>query len=189
MHPPDGTAFLFDPGALCLELLVTGGPGEFARWESLHEPEDLADWCARSRLRLDRSRLRVTAEDVTAARRLRDAVTRMVRGLLREEPHSPGDVAQVNRAAEHPPLVPRLSDGARIWALPCGAAQALSSVARDAVDLFTGEHVHRIRECAAHDCQLLFVDVSRPGRRRWCSMDRCGNRAKVRALRDRREGG
>ena len=186
MRPPDGNAYLFDPGALCLELLVTGGPGEFARWESLHAPEDLTDWLARSRLHLDSSRVRVSADDVTAARALRNAITRMVRGHLREEPHTPEDVGQVNLAAEHPPLVPRLSDGARSWSLPCDAAQALSTVARDAVDLFTGGHAHRIRECAAHDCQLLFVDVSRPGRRRWCSMDRCGNRAKIRALRERR---
>ena len=33
--------------------------------------------------------------------------------------------------------------------------------------------------------RLLFVDQSRPGSRRWCSMQRCGNLAKVRSYRDR----
>ncbi|WP_411292945.1 CGNR zinc finger domain-containing protein [Streptomyces sp. CBMA123] len=35
----------------------------------------------------------------------------------------------------------------------------------------------------------LAAATSRPGRRRWCSMERCGNRHKVRALRARRETG
>jgi predicted RNA-binding Zn ribbon-like protein len=39
----------------------------------------------------------------------------------------------------------------------------------------------RIRQCAAHNCYLTFLDTSRPDSRRWCSMERCGNRAKVRA--------
>ena len=38
----------------------------------------------------------------------------------------------------------------------------------------------RIRKCAADDCVLHFVDVSRGGDRRWCSMAACGNRSKVR---------
>ena len=33
---------------------------------------------------------------------------------------------------------------------------------------------------AAEDCGWLFLDTSRSGRRRWCSMQSCGNRAKAR---------
>ncbi|MFD0786561.1 CGNR zinc finger domain-containing protein [Micromonospora azadirachtae] len=43
-----------------------------------------------------------------------------------------------------------------------------------------------MRECGAHNCHLVFVDTSRPGQRRWCSMERCGNRHKVSSLRARR---
>jgi predicted RNA-binding Zn ribbon-like protein len=68
--------------------------------------------------------------------------------------------------------------------------QALASVARDAVRLFgevgfLGEPGARIRHCEASDCGLVFFDVSRAGTRRWCSMQTCGNRAKVRAHRAR----
>ena len=56
----------------------------------------------------------------------------------------------------------------------------LSMVAREAVALFDAEHSERIRECAADDCALVFYDESRSNNRRWCSMQRCGNRAKVR---------
>ena len=37
----------------------------------------------------------------------------------------------------------------------------------------------RIRQCHADDCICCFVDTSKNGRRKWCSMARCGNRAKV----------
>ncbi len=187
MHPPDGASYLFDPGALCLELLTTGGPGELARWEALHAPDDLRAWLAACRLRLDPSHVRVGEGDVADARRLRDAVLRVTRAAAHGKALPGQDVAEVNRFAAKPPLAPEMTpDGTASWAWPADAPQALSTVARDAVELFTGRFADRVRECGAHDCPLLFVDTSRPGRRRWCAMERCGNREKVRALRDRR---
>ena len=43
----------------------------------------------------------------------------------------------------------------------------------------------RVRTCAG--CSLLFIDRSRPGRRRWCSMDRCGNRDKTARYREKKQ--
>jgi predicted RNA-binding Zn ribbon-like protein len=76
-----------------------------------------------------------------------------------------------------------LLDGGAARVAGGDATAALSTLARDAIDLFGGPLAGRVRECAADNCGLLFVDTSRPGRRRWCSMERCGNRAKVRAYR------
>ncbi len=190
MRPPDGQVFHFDPGALSLELLTTGGPGPFARFETLHTPADVAAWAAASRLR-PAPELAVTAADVPAVRRLRDALFRLTRARAHGTPLPPADLATLNTAAAAPPLAPRLTpDAAPAWTgTPAAAAQLLSTVARDAVDLFTGPYGGRIRECAGERCYLLFADTSRPGRRRWCSMERCGNRHKVRALRARREPG
>ena len=42
-----------------------------------------------------------------------------------------------------------------------------------------GGELDRVKACPGDDCGWLFLD--RSGRRRWCSMDSCGNRAKVRA--------
>lgn len=42
-----------------------------------------------------------------------------------------------------------------------------------------GERPSRVRRCAHPDCILWFLDVSKNGSRRWCSMEGCGNRAKV----------
>ncbi|MFP8904193.1 MULTISPECIES: CGNR zinc finger domain-containing protein [Streptomyces] len=193
LHSPEGVPYRFDPGSLCLELLPTGGPGRYARHEVLHEPANLVVWAARSRLRPAPS-IEVTEAELAAARELRAALWRMAVDRAHGRAPRPQDVAAVNEAASHPPLPVRLrQDGGRGWAREWGpgatGAHLLSTVARDAVDLFGGPYAHRVRECASDDCRLVFVDTSRPGRRRWCSMERCGNRHKVRALRARREEG
>jgi predicted RNA-binding Zn ribbon-like protein len=43
----------------------------------------------------------------------------------------------------------------------------------------------RLKICPADDCQWAFYDTSRNRSKRWCSMEVCGNRNKVRAFRDR----
>ncbi|MFJ8625930.1 CGNR zinc finger domain-containing protein [Kitasatospora sp. NPDC093550] len=187
---PAGTRFRFDPGAPCLELLTTGGPGPYARHEVLHRPADLAAWLPSSSLRLPADAVRISAPELAAARTLRDALWRVAAARAHGEPGGAEDYAVLNRAAEHPPLVPRIApDGTAAAPLPADGSQLVSTLARDAIALLTGPYADRVRECGAHDCRLLFVDTSRPGRRRWCSMERCGNRHKVRALRARREPG
>ncbi|WP_328808599.1 CGNR zinc finger domain-containing protein [Nonomuraea montanisoli] len=41
------------------------------------------------------------------------------------------------------------------------------------------ERPSRVRPCAHPECVLWFLDVSKNGSRRWCSMESCGNRAKA----------
>ncbi|MEW1614106.1 ABATE domain-containing protein [Streptomyces sp. NPDC088744] len=182
---PDGSSFRFDPGALCLELLPTGGPGPLAYFEVLHGPEDLVRWVGESRLPGELEPA-VSQVEVDAARALRDALWRLAEAHVSARQPASDDLATVNDAAAHPPLVARLTaEGQREWGPGATGTGLLSTVARDAVDLFTGAYAHRVRTCGADDCRLLFVDTSRPGRRRWCSMERCGNRHKVRAHRAR----
>jgi predicted RNA-binding Zn ribbon-like protein len=57
-------------------------------------------------------------------------------------------------------------------------------VIHSALDLLTSVDLPRLRRCAGADrgCAGLFVDETRNGIRRWCSMDGCGSRAKMRRL-------
>ncbi len=50
-------------------------------------------------------------------------------------------------------------------------------VALSAGELLVSPQVARVKACAG--CGWLFLDISRPGTRRWCDMAVCGNRAKV----------
>ena len=187
-----GRRFAFDAGALCLEFATTGGEGPRKAWETLHQPADLAAWAARSRLgaaaHIEPHAMALTPGDLAAATLLREAIWFAATDLaLGREPQR-ADLGAINRAATSVPMAPAIgvADGQRTWVTPITGTQLLSTVARDAIELFTGPNAARIRQCAGPMCSLVFVDTSRPGRRRWCSMERCGNIDKQRAMRARR---
>ncbi|MFJ6571548.1 CGNR zinc finger domain-containing protein [Streptomyces sp. NPDC091292] len=169
-----------------MELLVTGGPGALARFEVLFAPADLARWVEQSRL-APGLELTLTDDDVAALRNLRDALHSIASDRAHGRPLDPVHLAVVNAAAAGAPLAARITpEGGRAWAPGGTGRQLLATVARDAVDLLTGPYADRIRECGSDNCQLLFVDTSRPGRRRWCAMEHCGNLHKVRSHRAQR---
>lgn len=60
-------------------------------------------------------------------------------------------------------------------------------VARSAADLLTSDDLARVRECAGERCNWLFIDRSKNHSRRWCDMQDCGNVAKVRRYRSRKQ--
>jgi predicted RNA-binding Zn ribbon-like protein len=86
-----------------------------------------------------------------------------------------------------PPVpAPRMDPAGRLsWDAEDPVAATLSLLARDALDLVTSAAIERVHECADPKCGALFFDGSRPGTRRWCSMNTCGNKAKKHALRTR----
>lgn len=54
-------------------------------------------------------------------------------------------------------------------------------VAVSAVSILSDEReISRVKTCPGQDCGWLFLDETRNGRRRWCLMETCGNRAKAR---------
>lgn len=55
----------------------------------------------------------------------------------------------------------------------------MRAVLFSAVELVVTDRSDRVRECPGPRCGWLFVDDSPGGRRRWCSMASCGNRAKA----------
>ena len=56
---------------------------------------------------------------------------------------------------------------------------ALARLSEALVTELTAGHPERIRICDNHTCRWVFYDTSRTGRRRWCDMATCGNRAKA----------
>jgi predicted RNA-binding Zn ribbon-like protein len=185
----NGQRFRFDPGSFALELLVSGGPDELRVFEVLHAPDDLAAWLVDSRLAatapFTAADVRVTEAELTAVKHLRDTFCRMAQAMARGADLPAGSLEVLNAAtAETPRPVVDPRTRTLAWALPITGTQVLGAAARDAVDLVAHGGV---RECSASDCGLLFLDTSRSGNRRWCSMERCGNRHKVRAHRTRHE--
>ena len=181
----EGTRWWFDSGSFALDFAYTGAMGGNSAWERLHAPDDLTTWL--------RERFPV-AVGVARSRDLFDAIS------LRE---AIGRMATCRRARRSPLVRPTSTSSTSTQPPPtsrrrsCGGSrqagrsvqtvgQALSTIARDAVDLFDPANDGRIRECNGSDCAIVYLDTSRAATRRWCSMQRCGNRAKVRAHRARK---
>ena len=182
---PDELAFRFVTGRPALALTATVGERWRGQVERLRSPADLARWYVAAGLLP--APPPVSRQHLRRCRELREAVYRSARRRMQAAPPRPEDLRVINAAAALPPLAPRLEDGSVRWdggADP--AAAALSSVARDAVDLLGGADAGRLRECASPTCALLFLDTSRPAGRRWCSSATCGAAARAAAYRRRR---
>jgi predicted RNA-binding Zn ribbon-like protein len=119
------------------------------------------------------------------------ARVRAVRGALREVAHAvsherPADanaLAEVNRAIgarERIELV-GAPDGASVGHSHVGDPldDALARLADPLVHEIGAGRSDRVRICANDTCRWVFYDESRAGRRRWCDMATCGNRAKA----------
>jgi predicted RNA-binding Zn ribbon-like protein len=183
--PADELAFRFDSNQLCLNFVATVGERWRRSIERLRTPADLGRW-------LDAARLlehppAVTSRQLTQARELREAIWRVAKALIDETTPRRADATLINEWVRRPPLAPQFEPRKRRIRIDAQrpVEQALATIARDAVLLFGGQEAARLRECARPDCATLFVDRSRAGRRRWCTMRSCGNKTKTAAYRRR----
>jgi predicted RNA-binding Zn ribbon-like protein len=174
----------FRTGRGCLDLAHTGADGRYAKFELVFTPADAARWLG---VIADLDGVSAGPADVTALLALRRAIWGAACRAMAGQPPTAAQRAAINAAAAEPPPVPVLTAAGRHHR-PLTAAAVLSLLARDAIELFAGPDAARIRTCAAADCGLLLLDRSRTGTRRWCSMQRCGTRAKVRTHRTRSTG-
>lgn len=183
-------------GRLCLDFIRT------LRWrgtdEALDElatPEALAAWIAQlgpygaDTEIVDELLLHApTPRTVRAARETREAVYSLLKAARATTAANcpPEARAVLNKTASAPTPYPVLTATGELThtaADPIGAT--LAAIARDALELAASPLLARVRDCAGPNCGAWFLDTSRPGTRRWCSMDRCGNQAKKSAWRSR----
>jgi predicted RNA-binding Zn ribbon-like protein len=156
------------------------------RWrrdiETLVAPTDVAAWLVQAGL-ADRG-IESDEEDLRAARRLRDAIDT----VLAEDRPPKWAVEEIDGWLPLAAATPRLEmrSGRPVLAQGEVSVQgALAHVALDAARMLGTEERERVRVCASDTCGVRFYDHSPSGRRRWCSMARCGNVAKARRHRAR----
>jgi predicted RNA-binding Zn ribbon-like protein len=177
-------AFRFVSGDRALDFLATFADRHCEGLERLRQPADLDRWLRAAGLQTTRP---ATARHLEDARRLREAINRLARASMRGKAGDGKDIAELNKWATRLQLAPQLdSKFRRHWRSPDPVAGALALIARAAVELLSGPERELIRECAAAPaCSLLYLDLSRGRRRRWCEMERCGARAKMADYRQR----
>lgn len=182
--PEDRDGFRFRAGHAALDLPATlAGRLKPVPRELLGTPEDLGRWLVAAGLAP--SPPIVDQDDLGEARRLREAIYALAVRRIAGEALPAAALDVVNRAAAGRPAVARL-DEAGGMRLVGSAKSLLTTLAHEAICMLGGEQADRIRQCESGTCALLFLDHSRSGDRRWCSMSGCGNKAKVAEFRRRK---
>jgi hypothetical protein len=127
-----------------------------------------------------------TDADREVALELHRALHAKVRANL-GEPMADAALAAIDQAAQRAGLHPHFGhEGPVLVPTEEGGPGALGRVVAVA---FLADLVGSwgdLKECAGDDCNAVFFDRSKNHSGRWCSMSTCGNRAKVRAWRERR---
>lgn len=114
---------------------------------------------------------------------LRETGYRLLSAVAEQSAMPPGDLQRLNHALAEAPARVSLahSDDHLGWRIETSPAAAgiLAPVLWSTADLLAGPDSARLRACANPQCLWLFLDDSKNGTRRWCSMQACGNRAKA----------
>ncbi|WP_428407235.1 CGNR zinc finger domain-containing protein [Hyphococcus sp.] len=167
-----------------------GGPEGFGRWAEvaglLYE-DDMA------RLKEEIAADPKAGEDAfETAVALRAALWRIFNAVITETEVDDRDLALLDdckvRAASYCRLA-RDGDGFRRRCADEAPAleRALRLIVEAAEDLLLNGRLDRLHACGGENCDWIFVDTSKNGRRRWCDMATCGNDAKVKKFRGRKK--
>jgi len=168
---------------LCLEFVNTRyWRGQANPTETLNAPDDLASWIAANGA--PKGAKAPTSKEFERAIELRETIHRLFDAEAQDRAPSARDLDALNEALEKAPARTTLKRerGGYGWDVDIRSGTALALLAPvlwTAGDLLTGPRLDRVRRCANPDCLFLFLDDSRAGKRRWCSMSSCGNRAKA----------
>jgi predicted RNA-binding Zn ribbon-like protein len=171
-------------GRPSLDLVNTRRERWRRNFECLTSDRDAVDWLVQAELLPEPAAApRGFAEEACA---LREAIDAGVRAAIAGDPVEPGALRAIDEwlaLAGTRPMLARGADGLPILSeqLPRSPRHALALVALDAARMLgTPEERARVRICGSSTCSARFYDRSPAGRRRWCSMQACGNVEKAR---------
>jgi predicted RNA-binding Zn ribbon-like protein len=151
--------------------------------EELRAPADLLRWVEQNeRLppALFKRFARADAAMLGEALSVRETMHRCFAATAAGKPLPDADLAALNAALASTPPRQRIANGGwDVGTTEASLSALLAPVLWSAADLLVGQRLVRVRQCANPACGYLFLDDSKSGNRRWCSMSSCGNRAKA----------
>lgn len=113
-----------------------------------------------------------SAEEIAGAREVRPVLVGLLRGTEQPSALDPW-VSQMRRQAS-------LDEGHLVWRLDVPDRVVVGALAIEEWSALQTPTGSRIRACADPECQHFLIDRSAANRRRWHSMETCGNRTKAR---------
>lgn len=190
-----GTHYTLDEGWLCLDFANTAG------WHASAQPVERlssytawVDWAQKKGilsegearwLELEAAQHPQQSQQVLErVIELREAIYRIFSALAKDQPPSQDDLDLLNAVLKaklpHLGVSPGSTGFSWVWDPGRGLDWMLGPIARSAAELLTAPALERVGQCADdRGCGWLYLDQTRNGSRRWCSMESCGNRAKV----------
>lgn len=151
--------------------------------EHFQGPADAAAWFASRHLSHGPGGKAWTAEDLEHVRHVRAALREVVDAVVAGRRPEAGAVRVVNETLEARAPARLELDGHGIRVGHAHAPSPVDDALARVADAITGElatgRPDRFRVCANDRCRWAFFDSSPTGRRRWCDMQTCGNRAKA----------
>ncbi|MEJ7811892.1 MAG: CGNR zinc finger domain-containing protein [Gemmatimonadaceae bacterium] len=189
------TPFIFIGERLWLDFVNTDDVRRGMRTDTLRDFEALVRWLETA-LVLDAERgagIRRRAQQqpagasaaVADARRIRASLRALAERGERERRVRADAVTEINRVLGRSAGTRRLEERADASYVrsfvPTGDAFAglMIAVVESAADALVTHELSRVRRCADPRCLRVFFDGTKNGRRRWCDMATCGNRAKA----------
>ncbi|MFI5998489.1 CGNR zinc finger domain-containing protein [Streptomyces sp. NPDC051362] len=169
-------------GNPALDFAATLRARRTVRFEMFAAPDRLDAWFVESRL-VD-SLVPSDEAAVERAKAVREAIHKLVTARRLNEEYDDEALNILNSAARKTPATPQLTLTGR-WT-EATTEQALSTVARHAIELLSSPEVPLMKECDNPECTRIYVDRSRGRRRQWCDMESCGNKFKAAAYRARK---
>lgn len=117
-------------------------------------------------------------ENMEQVHHFRDEVRTGLKRVTERGEASAELVKRLESHVEKAPLTMKLLEEGVVY-IPVGnpVEQLCSLVAADILRLIGDGQIKRLRNCENPKCKFMYIDTS--GRRKWCSMRKCGNRAKV----------
>jgi predicted RNA-binding Zn ribbon-like protein len=172
-----------------LDFLNTEWPTASGKEDFFETDEDVFTWLSQAGLAsYSVQEVRPTGALLRAARALRAVLRSLVESRKAGKVPDFSDLnAFLVAAQSHPQLVWTKSKSIEVKTVRAAgtAEQILAPVVLKAAELFSTADFRRVRRCGEQTCVHWFLDKTRPGRRRWCSMATCGNRLKVKSYRQR----
>ena len=181
-----GIPFQFIGNAVSLDLLNTQVLFEGQLVDLLAERERLAEWLQNVP---QAPALDAWSEaEIKSLYALRDSIRNVLKALANKVQAASGDLDTLNAHLAAHCASAKLTQTATGFAIETSVEAVtprdfLASVASDVARLATQDDTRRLKTCAHPDCVLVFHDTSKSGRRRWCSMETCGNRSKAATFR------
>lgn len=180
--------FVIATDNLALNLVNTQIMRYKKKIELINDETDLLSWIliqkkltssVPQKYQLDILESAVRTQDITEkVLKLREVIGSELQHFMNHEISLENWISDINKKLHNLPFTSRIVDKEHVL-VPynsTGYRAFLSVIYLSLSELIENEDIKKLKHCANPECILIFLDKT--GRRKWCSMDICGNRNK-----------